>query len=74
MWCVVCIGNQENRLSTVVVVVVVCDMLEKEGQQTVQEIEAKHGQDRAFFYKIDVSKEAEGRPWRTRCVRAQRQL
>lgn len=34
-------------------------MLEKEGQQTVQEIEAKHGQDRAFFHKIDVSKEAE---------------
>jgi NAD(P)-dependent dehydrogenase (short-subunit alcohol dehydrogenase family) len=55
-------ANYENQLSKeVLVVVVVCDMLEKEGQQTVQEIEAKHGQDRAFFHKIDVSKEAEGR-------------
>jgi hypothetical protein len=40
--------------------VVVCDMVEKEGQQTVQEIEAKHGPDRAYFHQIDVSKEAQG--------------
>jgi len=39
--------------------VVVCDLLEKEGQATVEQIEAKHGQGRAFFLKVDVSQESQ---------------
>jgi len=30
------------------------------GQQTTQEIEAKHGKGRVFFHQLDVSNEAEG--------------
>lgn len=45
-----------------------CDLLEKEGQETVKEIEAKHGQDRAFFHQLDVSKEAQGETEAISCV------
>jgi len=39
--------------------VVVCDMSVAGGQQTTQEIEAKHGKGRVFFHQLDVSNEAE---------------